>query len=140
MAPHRPRFGRTAWIALGLALVGLAAVLLFVVVEARDDRPARTAARPAGGSATSTITVPPPLPGEPPLGADYDRMLQRFAANLTQGIYTRANLEFLLCNSEKGLAIARAAGGASDPRVVALMRRMTALFRSAPGMARATCP
>lgn len=140
MARYRPRFGRTAWIALGVALVGLAAALLFVLVRARGDTSAGGPARPAGGSATVTITVPPPLPGEPPLGADYDRMLQRFAANLSQGIYTRANLEFLVCNSEKGLAVARAAGGASDPRVAALMRRMTALFRSAPGMAHATCP
>jgi hypothetical protein len=92
---------------------------------------------PAGGSATQVVPVPPPLPGEPPLGADYDTMLQRFAANISQGLYTQANLELLLCNSEKGFHMLNPS---MDPRVAAMMRRMVALFRSAPGMAHTICP
>jgi hypothetical protein len=141
------------WVAAGIAIVAVAAVVALLLARSHRQPEAPAPAwhgavpdmpsppRPTpGGSAMAVITVPPPLPGEPALGPDYDLMLQRFATNLSQGIYTRANLEFLVCNSEKGLAIARAAGPASDPRVLALMRRMTALFRSAPGMAHAACP
>lgn len=85
----------------------------------------------------ATVTVPPPLPGEPAIGADRERMLQLFAANISQGLYTPSNLLFLLCNTEAGLAVARQAG---DPLSMALMRRMVALFRQGPGMASATCP
>jgi len=64
-------------------------------------------------------------------------MLQKFAANISQGLYSKANLSFLLCNCEAGKRIADQSGDAFSK---ALMRRMVALFRSAPGMANVTCP
>lgn len=99
--------------------------------RASDER-----VRPSSG-AGAPVTVPPPLPGEPSIGADREQMLQQFAANISQGLYTTSNLMFLLCNTEAGLAVARQAG---DPLSKALLRRMIALFRQGPGMASATCP
>jgi hypothetical protein len=130
---------RPGWLVAAGAIVVLAIAAAGVAgARACSRSHARTpAGSPAGRSAAQVVRVPPPLPGEPPLGTDYDTMLQRFAANISQGLYTRANLELLLCNSEKGF---RMLNPSMDPRVAAMMRRMVALFRSAPGMAHTTCP
>ncbi len=112
------------------------ALLVIALLLAGCERVSDSAGAGAGSAATP-VTVPPPVPGEPSIGADREVMLQKFAANISQGIYTHANLLFLLCNSEAGRAVANQAG---EPMTMALMRRMTALFRSAPGMAHAACP
>jgi hypothetical protein len=104
-------------------------VLLVIAACERADAPAHA---PAGA-----VSVPPALPGEPAIGADRERMLQQFADNISHGVYTHANLMFLLCNCEAGKSAAHLSG---DPFSIALMRRMVALFRAAPGMANATCP
>lgn len=111
-------------------------IALLGVASCERADPDRTPAASAGPTAGS-VAVPPALPGEPPLGADRERMLQLFATNISQGLYTPSNLRFLLCNTEAGLAVARQA---ADPMSMALMRRMVALFRSAPGMANTACP
>lgn len=108
------------------------AVLILAGCERASD-----SGGPGAASAATPVTVPPALPGEPSIGADREVMLQKFAANISQGVYTHSNLLFLLCNSEAGRAVANQAG---EPMTMALMRRMTALFRSAPGMAQAACP
>lgn len=105
-------------------------VLLLLVVSACERA---EESRPGAG----TVTVPPALPGEPPIGADREAMLQKFAANISQGLYTHSNLLFLLCNTEAGRAVANQSG---DPMSMALLRRMVALFRQAKGMATITCP
>jgi len=110
--------------------MGRHAILLAIALVAceRADE-----ARPGG----KTVSVPPALPGEPPIGADREVMLQKFATNLSQGIYTHSNLLFLLCNAEAGRRVANQAG---EPMTMALMRRMVGLFRQGPGMATITCP
>ncbi len=111
--------------------VVLLAMLLAAACE-RDDS-TRSDNEAAG---TGTITVPPALPGEPSIGADREQMLKQFASNMSQGLYTKSNLLFLLCNTEAGLAVARQSG---DPLSIAMTRRMVGLYRQGPGMANATC-
>lgn len=109
----------------------VARLVLLLLVMSACERAGES--RPGGG----TVTVPPALPGEPSIGVDRETMLQTFAANISQGVYTHSNLLFLLCNAESGRAVANQAG---EPMTMALMRRMSLLFRAAPGMATVTCP
>lgn len=115
--------------------MGRCTLIAIALLAAGCERASSTGSGAGAGSAT--IRVPPPLPGEPPIGVDREAMLAQFATNLSQGVYTRSNLLFLLCNSEAGRDVANQSG---DPLTKGLMRRMVALFRAAPGMATVTCP
>lgn len=121
------------WLIGAIAIVVLVAMAVTLVVTRTPPRPTY----PGQAPAATTVTVPPPLPGEPPIGADRETMLVKFGANISQGLYTQSNLLFLLCNAEAGRAVANQAG---DPMSMALMRRMVLLFRQGPGMAQASCP
>jgi hypothetical protein len=126
-----------------IAIAVLLAAAVTLVVTRTPPRPTYPgqASGPGGVEVPApvkvTVTVPPALPGEPPIGADRETMLAKFAANISGNLYTRSNLLFLVCNAEAGRTVANQAG---DPMTMALMRRMVLLFRSAPGMAQATCP